>query len=64
MKYLLSVFLILLTQLNDLVDVVVCTEVKGANVHLDIILQKVLGQTYTRAWSEVQFVKRVGPALF
>lgn len=50
-KYLLSVLLVLLTQLNDLVDVVVGTEVKGTNVHLDVVLQKVFSQTCTRALS-------------
>lgn len=41
MRYSLSVLLILLTQLNDLVDVVVGTQVQRTNVHLDIVLQKV-----------------------
>jgi len=38
--------LVVLAYFNDLCDVVVGTQIQGPNVHLDIVLQEILSQTW------------------
>ena len=49
--HLLPILLVLLAHLDELQDVVVGTEVQRANVHLDILLQKILCQPYTQEYN-------------